>query len=108
MSLDGPIAIATATADGFTWAGLSSERCSQHPRIGTLHLQKLLLMASLGPIIYSTSAANAPRVWPTVMSQNFTCPVPYAQDLPVHMCYWQLLLANQNHISSANGYLPSH
>src|SRR6266699_6276330 len=108
MSLDGPIAIATATTDGFTWASLYSERCSQRPKIGALHLQKLLPMASLRPIIYSTSAANASRDWPTVMSQNFTCPAPYAWDLPVHMCYWQLLLANQNHISSHNGHLPSH
>jgi hypothetical protein len=50
-------------------------------------------MASLGPIIFSTSATNAPRDWPTVMSQNFTCPAPYARVLPVHIREYVLLAA---------------
>jgi hypothetical protein len=62
MPLYGPIAHATAAADGFAWAHYFFGSFSRCPCMGPLHKQQPLLMASHGPIIFSAASPDAP-VW---------------------------------------------
>src|SRR5258708_39339881 len=58
---DGPIVLADAAADCFTLAQYISGRHYQCIRMGLLHWQMLLLIASLWPIIFLGGTADALR-----------------------------------------------
>jgi hypothetical protein len=75
MRSGGPIAYATAAADGFAWARYFSVRCCRCARMGPSHMLRrrcrwfrlgqlfcceLLPMHSHGPIAFRRAAANAP------------------------------------------------
>jgi hypothetical protein len=64
MPSEGPIAFTGASGDGLALAHYCFEkrrRCSQK---GPLHLQELLMMASLGPIIFSEKCRRCPQMGP--------------------------------------------
>src|SRR5216684_3902550 len=65
MPQDGPVALLAAAANGFALAHYFSSRCCQCPRMGLLHLQLLLPMALLGPIICLVRHFQCPRIGPS-------------------------------------------
>src|SRR6266478_4990724 len=67
MPWDRPIAFAVAAVDGLAWAHWFFSRCCRCPRTGPLHLQLLLPMASLGPIIFFESCCQCLRMGPLFM-----------------------------------------
>jgi len=64
MPSDGPISFEKASDDGLAWAHYCFGRHCRCPQKGPSHLQELLAMASLGPIIFSEKCRRCPQMGP--------------------------------------------
>src|SRR5258708_16876818 len=89
MRLDGRIALADATAVGFTLAYYFSGRLCRCTLVGPLHWGILLLMASLWPIIFLGGSAHA-LSWTHCISEYSSrwlrfAPLFLCKQLPIHL-----------------------
>src|SRR6266849_750262 len=61
IAADAPTAFSAAVAASFEWAYYFSEKYCRYPRMGPLHLQQQLPLASHGPIISLINASVQKR-----------------------------------------------